>query len=166
MMKLSLLTLILALTSVGCSQKLAKDRAGETRTNDISLVREFQRVIVYDCNRKVISDSIETVASPTKWVEVTPDDPRGITSSSFVNRQTESTAGLISNNTSFQVDYSYGALNMRVVSGLNIVDYKFFIGQTVAEEGTVTLNVSYSERHLAGYTERTHCPQPSPAPAP
>lgn len=77
----------------------------------------------------------------------------------------------------FQVDYSWGALNMHVQSGANTISYKFYEcpeivpspgpnqpetckGQRILEEGNLTIDISYSEKTLSGYSEVVVCDKP------
>ena len=170
----------------GCSaENLTKDNPNQPAGsgNPISLERDFQEVIHYGCDGTVTSDGIETVSSPTKWVTITPNDSTNLEGSSFTDTLTNSEAGLMMGYTTFQVDYSYGALNMHVVSGVNVIDYTFTkctqwvtnpdgsqscptANEVVSEQGTVTINVSYSEKTLPGHTDVDDCPTPSPTPSP
>jgi len=152
---------------IGCGQQLAKDTPGQTNTNTINLERQFQRVVHYDCAKKITADGIETVSSPTKWVEVDPNDPRTMVDSSFVNTRNGSPAGIIMDHIRFVVDYSYGALSMHVEPGINVISYKFLsVTETVQEAGTVTLDVQYKETNLPGELDVDDCPPPSPTPTP
>lgn len=99
----------------------------------------------------------------------------------FADEQTGSTAGLIVGGFKFQVDYSYGALNMHVISGINNIDYTFSrcassttdangnvtCLQTQNDEtGTAVINVSYVEKTLPGTMQVSDCSSPSPSPSP
>lgn len=145
----------------------------------IGIQREYQRVIRFDCDNQVISDKIETVRAPTEWVEIPPTRPSRVWSSSFYNTTTRSSAGMIAGNSKFQIDYSWGALNMHVQSGSNTIDYKFYECEEIAppipnqsptckttprliEEGNLTINVSYNERTLGGHQEVVVCEKPRP----
>jgi hypothetical protein len=175
MLKLTQGCVVLSFLSVmACSgQNLAKDDPSNPNqpANVVSLERDYQEVIHYDCNHNITSDGIETVKSPTQWVTINPTNPTNVSGSSFLNTSTNSTAGLISANTNFQVDYSFGTFTMHVVSGLNVISYKFYTcsqwtgsactaATTMSEQGTVTLNVSYIEKNLTQPQAITDCPPP------
>ncbi len=162
MKKLSVLfILVLSIWVGGCGQQLAKDTPTQRNTNAVSLERTYQKVTHNNCAHQVTSSGIETVGAPVKWVQVAPNDPRSVVKATFVNSRNGSAAAMISDNSRFQVDYSFGALNMHVDSGINVVNYKFFsAADKVQEEGTVTLNVSYSEKTLDGNLDVDDCPPP------
>jgi len=165
-------------------QVLQKDDPGNpgSHPNTVHLERHFQRVVHYDCNKRVTSDSIETVKSPTQRVTVYPANTANLGGSDFHNRRNGASAAAIFDYTTFKVDYSYGFFNMHVEPGINTVDYTFYAcdswqydpnngskycasAKTVQEKGTVTLDVSYEEKHLDGTFEIDDCaPKPSPTP--
>lgn len=175
----SCLFLGLALGSSACGMQLQKDDPGNpgSNPNPVHLERHTQRVVRYNCAGQFVSDQIEVVKKANKWVKVEPNFAQPIVDSSFKNRQSGDSADMIVGHKEFQIKYSNGDLGMKVQPGLNIVDYKFFdcstaqsgscpsTGRRLQEAGTVSLQVTYEEKHLEGTLEvRESCPQPSPKP--
>lgn len=148
--------------------------------NSLGIEREYQRIVRRDCNDNVISDKVETVKSPTAWVEIEPADRYRVWSSSFRNVTTNSSAAWIVEYSKFQVDYSSGALNMNVQLGDNSINYKFYecvdiappttadgaptcrVPLRVIEEGFLALHINYSEKYLDGYQEIVVCDKSKP----
>jgi len=171
---------VLSTLIAGCGQQLTKN--DPSNPNPVNLERDFQEVIHHDCNGNVTKDGIETVASPTAWVQINPANTSRTYNPSFTDEQTGSSPTWMVGDFSFQVDYSFGVLNMHVVSGINTIDYSFSYctawstdvngnsvctAQTVDEKGTVTINVNYTEKTLSGSMSVSDCnPSPSPTPAP
>jgi hypothetical protein len=171
--------LILCVTFVllaGCGgQTLSK-----TNPNNVNLELDYQEVIHYDCNNNVVSDSIQVVSPPTAWVTINPSDSSNLGGSTFLNTATGSTAPLVQSYTTFIVDHGNGALTMHVNTGVNLVNYTFYscdqwatdgsgtcaVAQTVKEQGTLTLNIVYTEKTLPGVQKVNDCVAPTPTPAP
>ena len=152
-----------------------------TGVNQVSLERDYQNVIHTDCSGNVVSQGIETVASPTQWVTITPTHSADTYTWTINDTETNSSPSFLSGYYTFQVDYSYGALNMHVISGTNTINYSFSNctawttdahgnqiceASVVGETGTVTINVSYTEKTLPGSVTESDCnPTPSPTPS-
>lgn len=175
----SCLFLGLALGSSACGMQLQKDEPGNpgSNPNPVHLERHTQRVIRYDCAGSFVSDQVEVVKKANKWVKVEPNFAQPIVDSSFRNRQSGDSADLIMDHKEFRIKYSNGDLGMKVQPGLNIIDFRFYDCSTaqagscpassrrLQEEGTVSLQVTYAEKHLDGTVEvRETCPSPSPTP--
>lgn len=182
MKKLTLIAslFILSVLNIHCgfglpAHSLQKDNGSSSTPNVIQLERQFQRVITYDCAHNVVSDSIETVKSPTYKVEITPTQSGKIDSSKFLNTRNGATPNWVSDYTKFTIDYSFGFFNMHVDPGINVINYKFYkcpswglnsSGQPICladfvvfDEGSVTLDIRYTETTLPGAQERTNCPK-------
>jgi len=154
-----------------CSaQELPKDNPSDPEA--VYLERQYQRVIRYDCLHNVKSDKVETVRSPTKWVEIHPDYSGPVESSSFTNRRTGSTAGLMSGLYKFKIDYEAGAFNMRVRAGVNPIEFEFYrceeyswdrdgrhcVREALAEKGVSYIDVQYKSVQLPTPMEVNECP--------
>ena len=151
--------------------------------NQVNLERDYQEVVHTDCNGNVTLDDIETVSSPTAWVQIEPSNAADDGDDAiFTDQQTSSSPALVLGGDQFQVDYSYGALNMHVISGINNINYQFYRCATSTtdangnvtclttqtdETGTAVINVNYAEKTLPGTMQVSDCnPSPSPSPSP
>ena len=173
-LKMKKLFLCLALIITGCAKKeIDKNEDNPEAASVVQLTRKFQHVIRYDCQGKIKSDQIETVASPVFPVQIQPDVSEHLWSSDFLNETTNSSPHCTSGIDTFNVDYSYGWCNMHVVSGVNTISYKFYycdhiITETdadgnvsnkcadepdIREEGTALLRIFYAEETLEGTSE-------------
>jgi hypothetical protein len=173
---LALIFLTLAMGMAGCTdQVLTKDADAQPDAgpNQVYLREVSQEVVRYDCGHNIISDQIETVQAPTQQVTIPPyDAAASFIDSDFTDEQTGSQPLLVSNFDTFQVDHSYGALNMHVTDGINVIDYNFYTcnqwstdssgnqtcaAASISEQGTVTLDVTYSEASLSDVETVTEC---------
>ena len=183
MKKLTLtLTFVLLCSNLtACGAKLlGADYPGSTPT-DVIFERDYQRIITYDCNHNVISNSVETVKSPTYYIEMPSKFPSQVARSEFKNQTNGAIPGVTVGYFNFTLDYSYGFLNMHVEPGINVIEYKYYscdqwgtgsdggpvclVSNTLLESGTSTINALYVEKTLPD-TEESNCVQPSPTPTP
>lgn len=179
MRKSVIVSLGLVLSGVFLFTGCGAARLDKNSANSLGIEREYQRIVRRDCNNNVISDKIETVKSPTGWVEIEPAYRPRVWSSSFRNVTTNSSAAWIVEHSKFQVDYSSGALNMHVQLGDNSINYKFYECVDIAppsnpnesptcraplriiEEGFLALHINYSEKYLDGHQDIVICdPKP------
>jgi len=124
-MKKFILTAFILLA--GCTaQVIDKNAQSQEEASLIPLTRVFQRVIRFDCAGNVQSDQIETTQSPTATIKISPVSRKDIYSSDFENLTLNTQASCIVDHSEFNLDYSYGACNMRVASGTNQIRYRFY----------------------------------------
>jgi hypothetical protein len=166
---------VMFLGLAACGQQMAKDLPGQpgSRVNNVNLELDRQEVVHYDCTNNVTSDKVEMVSSPISLVTISPEDSRNVVSSTFLNTDTGSTAPMLANLTTFWVDHGDGALSMHVNSGINLIKYAFYscdqfdpktgaclAHNTITEQGTVTMNINYTEKTLPGKLSVSDCPPP------
>ena len=90
---------------------------------------------------------------------------------------TGSSGEVISDLVTFTVDHGDGLFNMHVITGENVIVYDFYKcihneqngicdKLVISESGTVTIEVNYSEKTLAGTMTIDDCVPPTPTPTP
>ena len=120
------LLLVALLALAACGQEIKKDANQVTEASTVSLSRVYQRVVTYDCNGKVVSDAVDTVATPVQAITISPKSTANLYSSSFENLTMNTKPNCVVSNTTFNVDFEDGWCNMRVASGANQIHYRFF----------------------------------------
>jgi hypothetical protein len=167
--KTTIFLLLFSSTLFSCTADvLDKDADTPEEAVEHTLLREWQRVIRYDCNNKVVSDKIETVRSPTKYVSIVPDTTKDFYSSGIRNVTNNAWIG---GSYQFTIDMAPSLLNLKVEEGLNRLDYKFYycteyltdeLGRptsdcaktpTIDEAGTLYIKVIYQQKWLDGFIE-------------
>lgn len=157
-----------------CETRDDRRIVGKLQTQSIHLERHFQKIHRLNCEGNTVSNKVETVKSPTAWAKIYWDSPEGFKDGStctFRNRTACTKGGIqfySSDKVRFHVDYSFGALNMHVVSGDNYIDYACRNCQKEDQNqcqewgpvtnGTFILTISYSEKQLP---PTTYIPSPS-----
>lgn len=166
--------LVLGLSLGACTaQKLDKNG-----TNNIDLVRKTQRVIRTNCVGRVASDEIETVDKPEQWVTIAPNGGYQAMNSEFYNNTLADDADVITDRTTFLVQYHKRDWGMSVTDGINSIHYSFdacpdktrtdCASSTYkrAEEGDLNLAVTYREEFISSVktVPAGNCPTPTPSP--
>jgi hypothetical protein len=153
----------------GCSAEDISNSTDRDNAQTIHLVRKFQMVQRIDCSGSEISNKMETVSSPTDWVEIRPRYLTDFESVEFKNLTHPTNYSTRQGSTKFQVDASYGFLNVHVKPGINQIQYDFYkcykwvtetatdgstytrcIDSRSAELGSVYVNITYEETTLSG----------------
>lgn len=146
-------------------------------TKNISITREYQRTIRYNCDGSVKSDELETVASPHGGEIII--SPKAIQE----NKRTEYkghwqiiNSSFCEGRTSYRfndpdmykavlfLDMSPGFFSFQITAGENLLDYDFYacskvdendvcLEKEIQENGTVILNVEYKENTRPGSRE-------------
>jgi hypothetical protein len=165
MQKLSNLILIMAsLALVACDDVHPDDHQSPSEAKIINMVREFQRVKRYDCKDNLISDKVTTVKSPTKTITIRPKSYKNLFSSNFKNETNGAGSGSVWGYDTITLDMANAWLTMQVVSGINEIAYQFkncdhsieqgeVCNSFQVEEGSMFINVNYSEVLLEGFRE-------------
>ncbi len=161
---------ILALT--GCSGvEIPSDANSPSNAYPITLTREKQRVIRYDCEGRKTSDKIEQVGSPSELIEIHPSRGRydygSILGSNFHNETTGSSAKVIFDSVKFYISLDRSLTTMRVREGVNAIRYHFSFFADDYEEDVRYIYITYETTMLDGVAEYRPLPEecePSAAP--
>lgn len=133
-----------------CSGEIVPENADKPESAyPVTLTEVTQRVVRYNCQNQVISDKIEVVSEPEKIISIHPTYPgwnsNNVSSSTFKNKQTGDTPDFVWDDVNFYVGYRSGG-SMKVVAGLNQLDYSFNFTDGINESGSRFLNVTFTEK--------------------
>ncbi|MCB0412913.1 MAG: hypothetical protein KDD50_01185 [Bdellovibrionales bacterium] len=147
----------------GCNSEVIPIESSNSEDSyEVLLVKKTQRVVRYDCDEKLISDRVETVKSPQKFMRISPRTYSGIFGSQFKNLTTGDT-GMSYNYDSFYINTSPTWLDIHVIEGKNELRYEFTFcsdikedseqnqfcaGEKSYEVGTRYIDVKYEEQHI------------------
>ena len=122
-MKLILIPIFLILASCG-GELIDQTENSEDNPQEVTLVREQQRTIRYDCEDNIISDKIETINSVSKRMRIDPLDSEGAWSFS-ANMGGDYGGSMQGSSGYFTIDMSPTVFNIQVYEGMNEIDYIF-----------------------------------------
>lgn len=164
--------LMLTISISACTGKsMNKEATTVYKAETYTLIRDWKRVIRFDCQGKVVSDKTETIRAPNQYVSIAPKTSFNLYSAAFKNLTNQATAPMTTNLTSFTIDIAPTLLNLKVEEGINQLEYRFYYcdelkknelnertGDCVhqpalREEGTLFIKVLYQQNFLEGFDE-------------
>ena len=146
-------------------------------TKNISITREYQRTIRYNCDGSVKSDELETIASPHGGdLIISPKVVQENKRTEYKGHWKIINRSFCEGRTSYRfndpdmykavlfLDMSPGFFSFQITAGENFLDYDFYacskvdendvcLEKGIQENGTVILNVEYKENTRPGSRE-------------
>lgn len=164
--KTTLLFLLLSTALFSCTADvLGKDATTPDKASEHLLLREWQQVIRYNCANEIVSDQVETVRAPNKYVSIVPNKTTNFYSAEIWNRTNNARIG---GSYAFYIDMAPTLLNLKVEEGINQLNYKFkycydwklgpdgkptsecLKTPVLEEEGVLYIKVIYQQKWLSG----------------
>lgn len=161
----NLIFVVTTLLAVSCIEVNKLDHQTPATAKVVTLNRQMQRVVRYDCQGRVSSDQVEEVQGPSQLFYMSSNFTTDLIGFKAINQTTNSTKGGIEYDQGvFTMDLADETNQMKTVEGINQIAWAFTfcaekneadkcIKKEVRESGVAYLNVHLGEVLIEGRTK-------------
>jgi len=158
----NLIFVVISLIAISCVEINKLDHQTPATAKAVTINRQMQRVIRYDCQGRISSDQLEEVQGPSLQFYMASNSTVDLLEFKALNETTNSLKGIIAyDQGTFILDLAKETTEMKAVEGINQIYWAFTFctekdqsgkctKKEIKEAGTAYLNISLGEEILEG----------------